>query len=98
MEKEQLQKIDKKLLRRLLKYAKPYVLNFLLAVAIIVVIVILELYQPVLIGKAVDGFLSKYTNKSVVATEAEQSIHTTGIIRIAFIYLLPGPAHQPRCS
>lgn len=88
MEKEQLKKIDKKLLRRLLKYAKPYILNFVLAVSIIVVIVALELYQPVLIGRAVDGFLAKYTDKSVFIAEAERSLHAAGIIKIGFIYLM----------
>ncbi len=87
MEKEQLKKIDKKLLRRLLKYAKPYIQNFVLALAIIVAIVALELYQPILLGQAVDGFLSKYTNNTVV-NAGEQSIHAAGIIKIAFIYLL----------
>ena len=95
MEKEQLKKIDKKLLRRLLKYARPYVSNFVFAIAIIVVIVLLELYQPILIGKAVDGFLSKYTNKSVITTEAEQSLHTAGIIKICFIYFLTPASIQP---
>lgn len=87
MEKEQLKKLDKKLLRRLLKYAKPYIRNFLLALAIIVVIVALELYQPILLGKAVDGFLSEYTNNAAVDA-GKQSIHAVGIIKIAFIYML----------
>ncbi len=86
-EKEQLKKLDKKLLRRLLIYAKPYIKNFVLALAIIVVIVVLELYQPILIGQAVDGFLSEYTNNAAI-NAGEQSIHAAGIIKIAFIYLL----------
>ena len=88
MDKEQFKKIDKNLLRRLLKYAKPYISKFVLAVAIIVVIVALELYQPILIGQAVDGFLSEYSNNSTVIQGAEQSIHAAGIIKIAFTYLL----------
>ena len=86
MEKEQLQKIDSKLLRRLLKYAKPYILSFIVAIAIIVVIVVLELYQPMLVGQAVDGFLSQYASGTVLASE--QDTHIAGIVRIAFIYFL----------
>lgn len=40
--------------RRLLMYARPYIGWFLLAVALIIGVVRLELYQPVLIGKATD--------------------------------------------
>ncbi|MBP7279762.1 MAG: ABC transporter ATP-binding protein [Sedimentibacter sp.] len=86
MEKEQEKKIDKKLLRRLLKYAKPYTLNFVLAVAIIMIIVALELYQPILIGNAVDGFLSKYAGGTVF--DSEQGAHAAGVIKTAFIYFL----------
>lgn len=75
------------MLRRLLIYAKPYIKNFVLALAIIVVIVVLELYQPILIGQAVDGFLSEYTNNAAI-NAGEQSMHAAGIIKIAFIYLL----------
>ena len=88
MDKEQFKKIDKNLLRRLLTYAKPYIPKFVLAVAIIVVIVALELYQPILIGQAVDGFLSEYSNNSTVIQGAEQGVHAAGIIKIAFTYLL----------
>ena len=88
MDKEQFKKIDKNLLRRLLTYAKPYIPKFVLAVAIIVVIVALELYQPILIGQAVDGFLSEYSNNSTLIQGAEQGVHAAGIIKIAFTYLL----------
>ena len=88
MDKKQFKKIDKNLLRRLLTYAKPYIPKFVLAVAIIVVIVALELYQPILIGQAVDGFLSEYSNNSTLIQGAEQGVHAAGIIKIAFTYLL----------
>lgn len=87
MEKEQLKKIDKNLLRRLLKYARPYMRNFAAALGIILLIVVLELYQPILIGQAVDGFLADYTSIKTVSG-GDQAVHAEGIIRIAVIYLL----------
>lgn len=87
MEKEQLKKIDKNLLRRLLKYARPYMRNFAAALGIILLIVVLELYQPILIGQAVDGFLADYTSIKTVSG-GDQAVHAAGIIRIAVIYLL----------
>ena len=86
MEKEQFKKIDKNLLRRLLKYARPYMRNFAAALGIILLIVVLELYQPILIGQAVDGFLADYTSIKTVSG-GDQAVHAAGIIRIAVIYL-----------
>lgn len=86
MEKEHVKRIDKNILRRLLTYAKPYTMNFVIAIAIIMVIVVLELYQPILIGNAVDGFLSQYAAGTALASE--RSAHAFGIIKIGFTYFL----------
>lgn len=79
-------KIDKSLYKRLLKYAKPYILQFALAVFVILIIVAIELYQPVLLGEVVDKFLSRYgsvqeTNSGVIQKDIN------GVIKIGLIYL-----------
>lgn len=78
-------KINKGLYKRLLKYAKPFIWQFTLAVAIILVIVAIEIYQPVLLGKAVDNFLSSYSgNHSVSVIDKNHDI--SGVIKISIIY------------
>ncbi|WP_313163444.1 ABC transporter ATP-binding protein [Sedimentibacter sp.] len=80
-------KYDKNLYKRLLRYAKPYLLYFISAIAIILVIVVLELYQPVLLGDAVDTFLSQYGSKgNHVLLDRTQDIE--GVVKIGGIYLL----------
>lgn len=56
-------KIDKTVLKRLLSYAKPYALWFLLASICIVAIVFLELYQPIIIGDASDIIVDGLKNE-----------------------------------
>ena len=79
-------KLDRSLYKRLLKYAKPYIWQFALAVFVILIIVAIELYQPVLLGEVVDKFLSRYgsvkeTNSGVIQNDIN------GVIKIGFIYL-----------
>ncbi len=47
-------KYSSKTIKRLLKYAKPYIGWFLIAIVFIIAIVGLELYQPILLGSATD--------------------------------------------
>lgn len=80
-------KINKNLYKRLLKYAMEYIWHFALAVLIILIIVAIELYQPVLLGDAVDKFLSHYNQSREVSAIVMQS-DINGVIKIALIYLL----------
>lgn len=80
-------KKSKNLYKRLLNYAKKYTWYFVLAIAIILVIVAIELYQPVLIGNAVDNFLSHYNQVNEVS-EVQRQRDINGVIKIALIYLL----------
>ena len=50
--------------RRLLRYAKPYAGWFALALLIILILVAIELYQPQILGNAVDEFVAKYEQVS----------------------------------
>lgn len=80
----------KSLFPRLLKYAKPYIWQFILAISIILIIVAVELYQPVLIGDVVDKFLSPYSSSSAVPVNSgiAQQSDVQGVIKIGFVYLL----------
>ncbi len=49
-----------KVLRRLLKYAKPYWLSFLAAVVMVLSIAGLDVLWPMLIGNAIDDYISNY--------------------------------------
>lgn len=86
---EKPKKIDKNIAKRLLKYAKPYIWQFVLAIAIIFVIVAVELYQPVLIGDVVDKFLSRYsgTQANTVDAGITQQSNIQGVIKISLVYL-----------
>lgn len=86
---EKSKKIDKNIAKRLLKYAKPYIWQFVLAIAIIFVIVAVELYQPVLIGDVVDKFLSRYsgTQANTVDAGITQQSNIQGVIKISLVYL-----------
>ena len=68
----QYKSLDANLLGRLLKYAGPFRVQIAVALILLLAVVGLELYQPVLLGKAVDVFI---VNQDI-----------SGVVRIAFIY------------
>lgn len=84
-----IKKINKNIAKRLLKYASPYMWQFVLAILIIFAIVTVELYQPVLIGDAVDKFLARYTAKTAPSVNAGVTAQTdiNGVIKISLVYL-----------
>ena len=78
--------------RRLLGYGKSYVGWFALALAIILAVVVLELYQPQILGDAVDEFVSKYEQVSGEGFTLEQlkelrAEDLAGVVRLGLIYL-----------
>ena len=58
--------------RRMLRYALPYTGWFLLALAIIFGTVAIELYQPLMLGKATDEFVNKYENADNTGLTTEE--------------------------
>lgn len=87
-------KYDKGLMKRLLKYAKNYKLHFLASLILIIIIVCIELYQPIIIGHAVDNFLANYNhgdlNNKVANVENEITMknNSIGVIKLGIIYLI----------
>ncbi|MDD2495572.1 MAG: ABC transporter transmembrane domain-containing protein, partial [Tissierellia bacterium] len=71
---------------RLLNYAKPHTMKFIFAILIILFIVVIELYQPVLIGDVVDKFLVHYgIAESNIDTNLNNS-NIIGVVKIALVY------------
>lgn len=56
--------VNRHTIRRLLRYAKPYFWWFVLVLGLTVITVLLELYQPKLLGLATDDFVNKYQEAS----------------------------------
>lgn len=56
--------VNRHTIRRLLRYAKPYIGWFVLVLGLTVITVLLELYQPKLLGLATDEFVNKYQEAS----------------------------------
>jgi len=69
---KQYKSIDLSLMARLLKYAKPFWIQITISLILLLGVVGLELYQPVLLGKAVDEFI---VNEDI-----------DGVVRVAFLY------------
>lgn len=56
--------VNRHTVRRLLRYGKPYLWWFVLVLGLTVITVLLELYQPKLLGLATDEFVNKYQEAS----------------------------------
>lgn len=67
---------DSQLIRRLLKYAKPYMHWLLLSIIMLVGVIGVELVQPILVGSAVDSIINSYDKTySIVDKNADYDIH-----------------------
>lgn len=56
--------VNRHTVRRILRYGKPFIGWFLLVLAIVLVVVRLELLQPVILKQATDDYVGKYVNIS----------------------------------
>jgi ABC-type multidrug transport system fused ATPase/permease subunit len=63
--------LDKHLLKRLMVYSKPYALIIFSSLILLIVGVILELYQPVILGTAIDEYIDKYNTIYELSTDSE---------------------------
>ncbi len=68
-DEKEFSKYDAKLMKRLLKYAKPYSFYIIITVIILLGVIGLELYQPILLGSAVDDFISSYDKTYSIVDE-----------------------------
>ena len=77
---------------RLLKYGLPYTGGFLLAFILILGSVFLTLYQPRLLGQAVDEFIGKYaevsaSGLSIEALKEMRAADLDGVIKLGLTYM-----------
>ena len=85
--------VNRHTVRRLLRYAKPYIGWFLLTLAIILATVGLELYQPEILERAADDYVGKYVQVdsgglSVAQLREIRSEDIRGVVRLGVTYLL----------
>lgn len=66
---------------RLMRYAKPYFLQMVFSLILVLVITVLELYRPILMGKSVDLFMENGSFSSVKGTAAIY----LGVLILSFI-------------
>ena len=64
--------LDKDLLKRLLVYSKPYALIIFSSLILLIIGVILELYQPVILGKAIDEYIDNYSTIYKLSIDSER--------------------------
>lgn len=83
-ENKNAKKYNPKTIKRLLKYAEPYVGWFLLAIVIIIAIVGLELYQPLILGDATTVIEE---NAKVVNPDAAKQVIGLGVKYFGVILL-----------
>ncbi|MCT4598475.1 MAG: ABC transporter ATP-binding protein/permease [Vallitalea sp.] len=67
---------DKKMLKRLFAYAKPYIGWIGFSLALLIIVVGIELIRPILIGTAVDNVISKYdVDYSIVDSDEKDAVN-----------------------
>jgi ATP-binding cassette subfamily B protein len=73
---------DSRLMRRLLRYMKPYRWRVALALFLVAVVTPLELAPPLIFGKAIDGYFTPALNHSIPERSA-----WIGIILLSIVFL-----------
>jgi ABC-type multidrug transport system fused ATPase/permease subunit len=67
---------DKKMMKRLFAYAKPYIGWIGFSLALLIIVVGIELIRPILIGTAVDNVISKYdVDYSIVDSDEKDAVN-----------------------
>lgn len=73
-------KKDMYLFKRLMKYAKPYMLHIIISFLLLGVVVGVELVQPVLIAKSIDSIITKYDVPYSILTDEESNLMDNTIV------------------
>lgn len=89
MENLQIKKTNPKTIKRMLKYAKPYIGWFALTIVFILAIVALELYQPILLGNATDLIV-----ENIGSSEAANQIVGIGLKYLGIVLLSLGLSYS----
>lgn len=73
---------DKKIIGRLLVYAKPYIGWIILSLILVLAVVGIELLRPVLIGKAVDEMITDYKKPYAIVMEGTEGAVEVGNVSV----------------
>ncbi|MCR5067462.1 MAG: ABC transporter ATP-binding protein/permease [Erysipelotrichaceae bacterium] len=68
-----------KLFRRLLGYARPYTINFVIAFVLVLGVTALSLYHPTLIARAIDDHIENYGRPYAVVAEKDAQLQYDGL-------------------
>jgi ABC-type multidrug transport system fused ATPase/permease subunit len=83
MENLELKKYSFKTIRRMLKYAKPYIGWFALSIVFILAIVALELFQPILLGNATDLIIENVGKSDVANQIISKGLMFLGVVLLS---------------
>lgn len=68
-------------MKRILQYLKPHIFTMAAATLLVLLIILVELFRPIVIGDAIDRYISGYQDMGSVETAFR------GILHAAFLYL-----------
>src|SRR5262249_38605959 len=76
---------DSHLMRRLLRYMKPYRWSVAFALALVAVVTPLELAPPILFQRAIDRFFVPALNRSIVESQAWRGVEIISLVFFAVL-------------
>lgn len=85
MENLDVKKYSFKTIRRMLRYAKPYIGWFALSIVIILAIVGLELYQPIILGNATDLIVENIDSPDAVNQIITLGLRLLGVVLLSLV-------------
>lgn len=78
--KDKKNKEDIYLFKRLMKYAKPYMVHIIISFLLLAIVVGVELVQPVLIAKSIDSIITKYDITYSILTEEDSNLLDNAVL------------------
>ena len=64
---------------RILSYARPYVKSMLVCFVLVLAVTALNLYRPILIGRAIDGYIEGYARPLACVSPEEADVEFDGL-------------------
>ncbi|MBR4231927.1 MAG: hypothetical protein IKR95_01815, partial [Oscillospiraceae bacterium] len=64
---------------RILSYARPYIKSMLVCFALVLAVTALNLYRPILIGRAIDGYIEGYARPLACVSPEDADVEFDGL-------------------
>ena len=64
---------------RILSYARPYIKNMIVCFILVLAVTAFNLYRPILIGRAIDGFIEDYARPLACVTAEDADVEFDGL-------------------